>query len=44
MTWMGRRLRPPTHELKHMNWYRFVTHSAPAEMLNTTVKNLHTIA
>ena len=29
-TWTGRRPRPPTHELKHMNWNRFVTHSAPA--------------
>ena len=30
MTCTGRRPRPPTHELKHMNWNRLVTHSAPA--------------
>lgn len=29
-TCTGRRFRPPTQELKHMNWNRLVTHSAPA--------------
>lgn len=30
ISWMGRRLIPPTHDPKHMNWKRFVTHSVPA--------------
>ena len=38
MTWIGRRVRPPTHELKHMNWNRFVTHSVPAASKHTTAQ------
>lgn len=27
---IGRRLGPPTQEPRHMNWYKFTTHSEPA--------------